>query len=91
MILFLDLGWLGGGVLGLSASGWFSGGAMDIRSVLDVVRPRLMYLLGVFWVPAATCAQLARPVALVGVWALIVWFGLLCLVGVFCPLDVTCA
>ena len=94
MILFLDLGWIGGGVLGVPASGWFSRGAVVIRSVLCRffgVRPRLVYLLGVFWLPVATCAQLARPVFLVGVWALVPWFGLLYPVGVFCPLEVTCA
>ena len=94
IILFLDLGWIGGGVLGIPASGWFSGGAIDIRSVLCHffgVRPRLVYLLGVFWLPVATCAQLARSVFLVGVLSLIVWFGLLHPVGVFCPLDVACA
>ena len=93
MILFLDFGWVVG-VLDIPASGWFSGGAIDIRSVLCRffgVRPRLVYLLGVFWLPVVTCAQLARSVFLVGVLSLIVWFGLLHPVGVFCPLDVACA
>ena len=62
MIPFLDLGGIGGGVVGSLGSIWFTGGAVDIRFVLCCfcgVRPRLVYLLGVFWLPAVICAQFA--------------------------------
>ena len=59
IIFFLDLGWIGVGVVGVFALGWSSRGARDIGSVLCRffgVRPRLVNLLGVFWLPVATCA-----------------------------------
>ena len=96
MIFFLDLGWVGGcgGELNVPVSGWFSIGAVVIVSVLCLffgVRPSALYLLGVLWVPCVTCAQLAGLVFSSGVSFLVAWFEFSCLVGVFCPLSVTCA
>ena len=75
IILFLDLGWVGDDMTDVLDSGWSTGGATDIASVLCRffgVRPRSTYLLGVLWLPVVTCAQLARLVSLVGVWLLVV-------------------
>ena len=50
MILFLDIGWVGGEVLEALDPGWSAGGAADIKSVLSLffgVWPKLTYLLGV--------------------------------------------
>ena len=57
---------------------------MSVLCLFFGVCPKVVYLLGVLWLPCATCAQLA-------VSFLVVWFGFSYLVGVFCPLDVTCA
>ena len=96
IIFFLDLGWISGGdgELDVLVSGWFSGEAADIESVLCRffgVRPNVLYLLGVLWLPCVICAQLAGLGSFGGVWFVVVWLGCLYLVGVFCPLDVTCA
>ena len=96
MICFLDLGWVGSGgsELGCCVSGCGCRGATDIKSVL--CRPSgvwlgVLYLLGVLWLPCVICAQLAVLEICGGIWFVVVWLGCLCLVGVFCPLDVTCA
>ena len=96
MILFLDLGWVGGCGGGLDAPvlGWSSIGAVVMLSVLCLffgVCPSVLYLLGVLWVPCVTCAQLARFVFSGGVSFLVARFEFSCLVGVFCPLSVACA
>ena len=96
IIFFLDLGWISGGdgELDVLVSGWFSGGAADIASVLCRffgVRPNVLYLLGVLWLPCVICAQLAVLGSCGRVRFVVVWLGCLYLVGVFCPLDVTCA
>ena len=94
MIFLLDFGWAGsgGGVLDVLVSVWFSGGAVDMTSVLCRflgVCPSALNLLGFLWLPCVTCAQLAWPGLSSGVSFIVVWLGCLCLVGVFCPLDVT--
>ena len=96
MIFLLDLGWAGGGggVSDVLVSVWFSGGAVDITSVLCRflgVCPSVLNLLGFLWLPCVTCAQVAVLGFCGGVSFLVVWFGFSYLVGVFCPLDVTCA
>ena len=96
MICFLDLGWVGsgGGELDCCVLGCGCRGAADIESVqcrLSGVRPSVLYLLGVLWLPRVICAQLAVLGSCGGVWFVVVWLGCLYLVGVFCPLDVTCA
>ena len=96
MICFLDLGWVGsgGGELDCCVSGCGCRGATDIKSVscrLSGVRLSVLYLLGVLWLPCVICAQLAVMGSCGGVWFVVVRFGCLYLVGVFCPLDVTCA
>ena len=55
------------------------------------VCPNVLYLLGVLWLPCVTCAQLAMLGFSGGVSFLVVRFGFSYLVGVFCPLVVTCA
>ena len=55
------------------------------------VCPKVVYLLGVLWLPCATCAQLAVLEFSSDVLFLVVWFGFSYLVGVCCPLNVTCA
>ena len=80
MIFLLDLGWVGGGggVPDVLVSGWFSGGAVDIASVLCRffgVCPSVLNLLGVLWLPCVTCAQLAWPGLSSGVLFLVVRFG----------------
>ena len=95
MIFFLDLGWVGGGgELDVLVSGWFPIGAADIVSVLCLffgVCPNVVNLLGVLWLPCVTCAQVAVLGFCGGVSLFVVWFWFSYLVGVFCPLDVTCA
>ena len=96
MIFFRDLGWVGsgGGELDCCVSGCGCRGATDIESVqccISGVRPSVLYLLGVLWLPCVICAQLTVLDFCGGIWVMVVWLGCLCLVGVFCPLDVTCA
>jgi len=59
-MFFFDLGWkIGFGMVDVLAFGWSSGGAVGVVSVLCRffgVRPRLLNLLGVFWLPVVTCA-----------------------------------
>ena len=64
---------------------------MSVLCLFFGVCPNVLYLLGVLWLPCVTCAQLAVLGFSSGVSFLVVWFGFSYLVGVFCPLVVTCA
>ena len=64
---------------------------MSVLCLFFGVCPNVLYLLGVLWLPCVTCAQLAVLGFSGGVSFLVVRFGFSYLVGVFCPLVVTCA
>ena len=64
---------------------------MSVLCFFFGVCPKVLLLLGVLWLPCAACAQLAVLGFSSGVSFLAVRFGFPYLVGVFCPLDVTCA
>ena len=94
MICFIGLGWVGSGgsELGCCVSGCGCRGATDIESVsCHLFRLGVLCLLGVLWLTCVTCAQLTVLDFCGGIWVMVVWLGCLHLVGVFCPLDVTCA